>query len=206
MKTKWIGSLAALVALIILSSLSSAALAAEKSYVFGKSDQRTNISFQSDTDFEVIVGTSVKSSGDVTADFEKETAKVNISVPVASLKTGIDMRDEHMRSPGWLDAAQFPSITFVSSSVKLMSGMSWEVKGMFTMHGVSKEIMTTAEVRQIPADAAIKAGLEPGEWIKVTAPFNVKLSDFGVKIPDMAAAKVNDTWKVTFTGYAVAGE
>ena len=49
---------------------------------------------------------------------------------------------------------------------------------------------------------AQKAGLEPGEWIRVTAPFKIKLSDFGVKIPEMAAAKVNDTWQLNIQAYA----
>lgn len=206
MNTRWIGSLAALAALIVLTTMTGGAIAAEKTYSFGKSDQRTNISFQSETDFEVILGTSVKASGHVTADFVEGSAEVNISVPVASLKTGIEMRDEHLRSPHWLDAAQFPNITFTSNNARKISNTSWEVTGQFQMHGVSKEIAVKADVRQIPESAAKKAGLEAGDWIRVTAPFMIKLSDFDVKIPDMAAAKVNDLWKVTFMAYAVTGE
>jgi polyisoprenoid-binding protein YceI len=89
--------------------------------------------------------------------------------------------------------------------VKKTSDSKYEVTGMFEMHGVAKEITVTADVRMIPADLAKQAGLEPGEWIKISAPFEVKLSDYEVTIPDFAAAKVNDTWKVRFIAYAVAG-
>lgn len=204
MKTRILGGLVALMAVIVFASLPGEGLAAEKTYTFGKSDQRTNISFQSETDFEVILGSSVKASGSVTADFDAGSAKMNISVPVASLNTGIEMRDDHLRSEHWLNAAEFPDISFTSNSVRKLSDTSFEVTGTFEMHGVAKELTVKADVRRIPADLAGKAGLEPGDWIRVTAPFEIKLSDFNVKIPDMAAAKVNDTWSVNFMAFAVS--
>ncbi|MEE8525143.1 MAG: hypothetical protein V3T72_14495 [Thermoanaerobaculia bacterium] len=43
---------------IVLLAAASQALAADKTYTFGVSEQRTNITFQSDTDFEVILGST----------------------------------------------------------------------------------------------------------------------------------------------------
>jgi len=78
-----------------------------------------------------------------------------------------------------------------------------EVTGTFSMHGESRELSTIVEVRPIPADVAKQAGL--GKGIRVSAPFEVKLSDFGVAIPKKSAQRVNDTWKVNLTARRLDG-
>jgi polyisoprenoid-binding protein YceI len=198
-------SIPAVLALALLAGAAMPAFADATNYEFGVSEQRTNITFQSETDFETVLGSSRKLMGTAVADFDAGHAEINITVPVASLNTGIDLRDEHLRSPMWLDAAKHPEISFVSTSAKKTSRNRWKVRGTFTMHGVSQEITTTVDVRQIPAAAAETAGLEPGEWIRVTVPFQVKLSDFGVQVPEMAAAKVNDLWEINVQAFARNG-
>jgi len=194
--------LAGLVALTMLPGLSGFAGASEQTYYFGLSDQRTNITFQSETDFETVLGSSHELRGSAVADFDSGEASVELEVPVASLRTGIDLRDEHLRSPMWLDAESHGTISFVSKNAKKAGRNRWKVEGTFTMHGVSREISTVVDVREIPSDLAAKAGLEAGDWIRITAPFEIKLSDFGVKVPEMAAAKVDDTWEVRVQAYA----
>ena len=194
--------LAGLLALTMLPGLSGFARASEQTYYFGLSGQRTNITFESETDFETVLGSSNELRGSAVADFESGEARIELEVPVASLRTGIDLRDEHLRSPMWLDAEKYGTISFVSERAKKVGRNRWRVEGTFTFHGVSRQITTVVDVREIPSDLAAKAGLENGEWIRITVPFEIKLSDFGVKIPDMAAAKVNDTWKVRVQAYA----
>lgn len=196
----------ALLMALAIAAISGSAQAAEKSYRFGLSDARTNITFESTTDFEQILGTTNKTSGSIVADFEVGKGSVQVSVPVSSMKTGIDLRDEHMRSPGWLDAEKYPEISFSSDSVTLKSDGQWIAEGLFTMHGVSKELTIMVEVKEIPASLAEKAGLESGEWIRISTAFEVKLSDFGIDIPGMALAKVNDSWKVAVQAFAGTGK
>jgi polyisoprenoid-binding protein YceI len=178
------------------------ARAADTTYHFGTVSQRTNVTFESQTDFEVILGSTNQINGIVAGDLEKGVGSISVEVPVASLKTGIDMRDMHLRSPMWLDAEKYPNITFTSTSARHRRGSTWEVRGILTLHGVSREVTVKADVRPISAAVAQSAGLEPGDWVRVSAPFNIKLSEFGVKIPDMAAAKVNDLWTVKILAYA----
>ena len=187
---------------ILATLLGTTALAAVETYHFGVSDQRTNITFESQTDFEIILGSSHKVSGSVVTDLEKGTAKIELYVPVASLRTGIDLRDEHLRSAMWLDAGKYPTLSFVSKSARKLAADRWEVRGTFTMRGVSREISTTVQVRLIPASIAKKAGLEKGQWMKVSTSFPVSLSDFGVEVPDMLGARVNDVWSVRLLAYA----
>lgn len=189
-------------ALLALLASVPAVLAGERTYHFGVSDQRSNVTFESNTDFEIILGSTHKLEGRVVADLEAGRGNVKAEVPVASLRTGIDMRDKHLRSGKWLNAKKFPMISFVSTKASRVSGSTWEIEGTFTLHGVSKAIKVQADVREIPAAAAKKAGLEGGDWLRVVVPFEVSLSEFGVKIPSRAGAKVNDTWKVKILAFA----
>lgn len=190
------------VALVALLAGVSVVSAGEQTYHFGVSDQRSNVTFESNTDFEIILGSTHKLEGQVVADFDAGSGSVKAEVPVESLRTGIDMRDKHLRSGKWLNAKKFPMISFVSTKARRVSGNTWQIEGTFTLHGVSKAMTVQAEVREIPAAAAKKAGLEGGEWLRVVVPFEVSLSEFGVKIPGRAAAKVNDTWKVKILAFA----
>ncbi len=194
-----------ILATTLLMIVALPALAAEKTYRFGVSDQRTNITFQSETDFEIILGSTRSLFGEVVADLKNERAEVDLEVPLDSLRTGIDLRDKHLRSAKWLDAKRHPSITFVSKKASHLSGTQWKIEGTFTLHGVSKNVAVIADIREIPAASAKKAGLEAGDWMRVSVPFEVKLSDFGVEIPKMVSAKVNDVWQVNVQAFATTG-
>ena len=202
------GRTVVLMALMLLLGISGSAIAANKTYHFGvvaggmDLSQRSYITFESQADVETIHGTTNQLVGVVTADLKKGTAKINLEVSVSSLRTGIDLRDQHLRSTMWLDAEKHPKITFVSKSIKKVSKKQWKIRGTFTLHGVSKEMVVTADVREIPKDLAQKSGLGQGEWIKVSIPFKVVLSEFGVRVPKKLAARVNDTWDVRLMAFA----
>jgi polyisoprenoid-binding protein YceI len=173
-------------------------------YYVGHHAKFVNISFSSDADLETIVGSTNSATGEIVLNLAKKTASVSLSVPVESLKTGIDLRDEHLRSKYWLDAEAHPEITFKSLKVDFLKEKEneVEVQGEFTMRGVTKPLKTTVQWRELPEGAAKKAGFPEGRWIRFTTSFDVKLSDFGVKIPDVAVGKVSDTWKVAMTLFA----
>ena len=162
-----------------------------------------NITFDSHADIETILGTTNTAKGEITADLEKGTGSVSLTVPVASMKTGIDMRDEHLRSPMWMDAAKYPDITFVSKKVeKADKAGRVKVTGDFTLHGVAKEVTVLVDWKELPAEALKKSGFPEGRWLKFSTEFPVKLSDHGIKIPDGGVGKVNDTWNVKMAIFA----
>ena len=70
-------------------------------------------------------------------DLNKSSIKVTIKT--ASINTDDEKRDEHLRSADFFDAAKYPEITFVSSSI-MKKGNDYVAKGTLTMRGVSKEI------------------------------------------------------------------
>ena len=148
-------SMAALFTAMLLG-LSSTSLAAETSYYFGTSDKRTNITFESKTSFEDILGTANKLRGtlnldlDAPVDKKKSVGTVNLRVPVASFKTGIALRDQHLRSPYWLNAKKNPLLTFTSKSLKRIGKQEYEVIGNFTLNGVSKTLKAQVRIVEIP--------------------------------------------------------
>jgi polyisoprenoid-binding protein YceI len=69
-----------------------------------------------------------------------EAAEVAIDVAAASVRTGIGLRDRHLRGPQFLDAARYPRITFRSTRVEHPNGILI-VSGLISLrgrdHGVS---------------------------------------------------------------------
>jgi polyisoprenoid-binding protein YceI len=197
-----------LVVLGMLTGFSEPTLAAYKTYHFGvvaggmDLSQRSYITFESEADVETIHGTSSELKGMVRADLKGEKAQVKLEVPVASLNTGIDLRDQHLKSAMWLNAEKYPNITFASKSIKKAGKNEWKIQGTFTMHGVTRNLDVKADVREISRKLAERSGLGKGEWVKVSVPFKVKLSEFGVQVPKKLAARVNDTWDVRLVAFA----
>lgn len=99
-------------------------------------------------------------------------SSIEISIDAEKVNTGAGKRDDHLRSPDFFNAKEFPKITFKSSSFE-QSGSTMQVKGDLTMLGVTKPI--TAAVQWLGegnTPQGHKAGFE--------ATFTIKRSDFGM--------------------------
>ena len=198
-----------------VGAVSGFALAAEdagKVYRFGTDEKHTNVTFVSEADVENIYGSTHAAKGQTWIDFDALKGKCSISVPVSTMKTGVDLRDEHLRSDAWLDAEQFPDITLSSTGFDLVEKnkakgiYETKFKGKLTIHGVTKDLETTVKVVKISAEMAKVFG-DGGDWVRVTAGFDVTLKDFNVTIPDgPVVAKVSPTWTVKFDCYATTAK
>jgi polyisoprenoid-binding protein YceI len=164
-------------------------------------DGRNQASFISDAPFEKIVGLSsgldatvMINPNDVT---QKPMGKVNI--PINNIKTGIDLRDEHLRGEMWLNADKFPYAEFQLTGIKNPSSTTLndgqKVKatlvGKFSVHGITKDVEVPAELRYFKESEKTKAKA-PGNLLVANADFKINLTDYGVMIPDMVVGKVND--------------
>lgn len=67
-------------------------------------------------------------------------ASLNIEINAASIDTSSPDRDGHLQSPDFFDVANFPKITFVSTSIKDAGADKAIVKGNLTMRDVTKPI------------------------------------------------------------------
>jgi polyisoprenoid-binding protein YceI len=70
-------------------------------------------------------------------DITKSTVKAVIKT--VSIDTGIQARDEHLRTPDFFDAVKFPEITFESTQIK-KKGKNFVAVGNLTIHGITKQI------------------------------------------------------------------
>jgi polyisoprenoid-binding protein YceI len=86
-------------------------------------------------------GEFTKLSGKVVGDAAKPTeTTVEATIDATSIDTRNEKRDEHLRSPDFLDTAKFPTLTFKSTKVE-KAGDVWKVAGDLTLHGVTKPVV-----------------------------------------------------------------
>jgi polyisoprenoid-binding protein YceI len=117
-----------------------------------------------------------KISGHVVIDESDLTrSTVEASIDAATINTRDEKRDEHLRSPDFLDVKTFPTITFKSKRVQIGKGGGLFVSGDLTLHGVTREV--TLDVEPLSADIN-----DPWGNVKrgVSARTRINRKDFGV--------------------------
>jgi len=77
---------------------------------------------------------------------------VEVEIDVNSVSTNDDTRDGHLRSPDFFDVENFPTMRFVSTSVKHVKGDHWELAGDLTIKGVTKPVTLDLEVEGAARD------------------------------------------------------
>lgn len=116
-----------------------------------------------------------KVSGSLTIDGDPAKSKVEIVVDAASVFTADKKRDDHLRSPDFLNVAQFPKITFTSTAIE-RAGDSFEVTGDLELHGVKKSVTTTL--------ALVGSGKHPMDpsmfLVGFTGDLAIKRTEFGL--------------------------
>lgn len=118
-----------------------------------------------------------------------ENAAISFALNIDSIDTNQSQRDEHLKSAEFFDAAQFPQITFKSTSFKKTDDDEYALVGDLTIKGITKSVTLDAEFGGSTNDfyGNTKAGFE------VTGKINRK--EFGL------------TWDgVTEAGSIVVGE
>ena len=73
-----------------------------------------------------------------TADFSN--AKFDFTVDVSTINTGVEPRDNHLKSADFFDVAQFPKMIFATTSFKKGKNNTYTLEGVMTIKGVSKSM------------------------------------------------------------------
>jgi polyisoprenoid-binding protein YceI len=84
-----------------------------------------------------------KVSGKVVLDRAAKRGTLEVSIDAASVSTGVDKLDEHLRSEEFFDAARHPLMTFKSKQVNFSGEKPVSVDGDFTMLGVTRPLSLT---------------------------------------------------------------
>lgn len=110
-----------------------------------------------------------------------EDSKVDVTVPIASIDTGVKKRDDHLKSADFFEVKKYPSMTFRS---KKFSGDldDFKIIGDLTIKGVTKEITLTGKYTGSVKDSwgQIRAA--------VRAEGKIDRKDFNIKYNDMIEA------------------
>jgi polyisoprenoid-binding protein YceI len=67
-------------------------------------------------------------------------SRVHVRIDAASITTGNNTRDDHLRSADFLDVEHYPYIDFRSTRFAYRGGSKWSLQGTLTMHGVSRSV------------------------------------------------------------------
>jgi polyisoprenoid-binding protein YceI len=198
----------------LLLTLAESALAQSTSKVFYANDDKKKdiVMFTSQAPLETIVGKTAEITGMVEVDpANVSTAKAHFEVDLASLKTGIDMRDTHMREQ-YLEVAKYPKAVFeltkvVKSSQNTLDDMKpvdLTVEGNFTVHGVTKAITIPMKVTYFKESEGTKSRL-PGDLIHVQAQWDLLLSDYSINRPQFVILKLDDKQAIDIDVFASTG-
>jgi polyisoprenoid-binding protein YceI len=134
---------------------------------------------------------TVETDGD---DFN--TARIHFSAKVDSISTGQEMRDNHLKSDDFFNAAQFPEIKFDSTQLKRVSGDNFKLEGNLTIRDITRVVELDVEFEGLVVDpyGNTKTGWE------IKGKINRK--DFNLKwtaVTEAGAIVVSDEIKIEST-------
>jgi polyisoprenoid-binding protein YceI len=121
-------------------------------------------------------GAFTKVSGSAKHDpTDPSKTSLDASIDASSVDTRVEMRDNDLRSPNFLEVQKYPTITFHSKQTKAAGAGKLQITGDLTIHGVTKEVVLDVDGPSAP----IK---DPwgNQRIGASAAIKINRKDFGV--------------------------
>ena len=118
--------------------------------------------------FKSVRGTVVYDEAD------SSRSHVEAEIDAASVDTGVGMRDNDLKSDHFLEVEKYPTITFKSTRVEMLSGDHAKVIGNLTIHGVTREVALDTELAGRAKDPSGK------EVVSFEARTSIDRKDFGL--------------------------
>ncbi len=127
--------------------------------------------------FSTYTGQFINVAADLTIDpSNPSAATLTASVPMADVAPNDDALKAHLQTPDFFNTAEFPTTTFVATSIVVDSEDASEAKvtGNLTLHGVTRPVVLDVEFNQ--------AGPSMGNTYKIgfDGEATIKRSDFGM--------------------------
>lgn len=138
-------------------------------------------------------------TGALTIAEDKLSSTVEATIGMASVTTGDDSRDEHLKSADFFDVETYPTMTFVSTGIR-GDGAEYVLTGDLTIKGVSKSVELDLEFE----------GVSPDPWggtrVGFSATGEINRRDFGLNFDvklDTGGALVSEKIKIEIEAQAV---
>ena len=108
-------------------------------------------------------------------------SSVTATIDLATVDTRLKMRDDHLRSPDYLDVDKYPTMTYRSTGIRQADGGDpgdWVIDGELTLHGVTRPVRLALEV--------LGFGTDPwgGQRAGFSATAQLSRRDFGIGYAD----------------------
>ena len=118
-----------------------------------------------------------------------EESSTEVTIQAASINTGDEKRDGHLRSADFFDVEQYPTLAFRSTGIESGKGGTWKLHGDLTVRDVTRPVTLDVEFDGASPDPW------GGERIAFTAATDVDREDWGL------------TWNVALeTGGVLVGK
>ena len=122
-----------------------------------------------------------------TLEMDKEdiaTAKFNFTIDASSVNTGIEMRDDHLRSADFFETAKYQDIKFVSTSIKKAGKNNYKLNGNLTIKGITKPVtfdLVYGGLLKDDGQGSQKVGFQATTTVDRTA-FNINYDPTGMGV------------------------
>ena len=117
-----------------------------------------------------------KTKGTITIDPAAKSGSAEVAIEAASVSSGVDKLDEHLRGADFFNAARYPQIVFKSNDLTFDGDRVTRARGTLSMNGMSQPV--TLEVTKF------KCGIHPMLMRKMCGAemsTTIKRSDFEIK-------------------------
>lgn len=122
-------------------------------------------------------------------------AVFDMTIEAASINTDLEMRDNDLKGKDLFDVEQFPTLHFVSTSVKKIQGNQYVISGNITIKGVTKPIVLASVIN----GPVTNPGNPKAQQVGIKATGTIKRSDFNVGAK-LTSAFVSDEVQIKITG------
>jgi len=127
------------------------------------------------------------------------TAELEVRIPAASIDTRVEQRDEHLRSPDFLDAARYPDLRFTSTRVERAGEDRLRVTGDLTIRDVTRQVVLDVTEQGTVQDpwGGKRAGFDASAKIDRTdfgLTWNQGLEAGGVLVGDKVEISLEAEW------------
>ncbi|WP_292010326.1 YceI family protein [Chryseobacterium sp.] len=122
----------------------------------------------------------------VTPGANLDNAKFNFTVDINSINTGVEMRDNHLKSADFFEAEKFPAMKFESTSLTKGKNNTYTLKGKLTIKDVTKEISVPVTYGGVTKNQQGK------EVLGFQTKFTVNRLDYNIKYDPTGAGVAKD--------------
>jgi polyisoprenoid-binding protein YceI len=145
-------------------------------------------------------GVFEKATGTVTFDpADPSKASIQATIDANTVNTRVQMRDNGLRSPHFLEVEKFPTITFKSTRAEPAGAGKLKVTGDLTIHGVTKQVVLDVDASSQPINDPMGNGLRMG----ANATTKIDRKQFGITyLPGVVGDEIQITLDVEMTRLA----